>query len=277
MQAQTAGDNGERGRNWVIRNVEVVGSHGAGIRTGDATVLSNVYVHHNGQMGIAVSGGTDVTVEDSEIAFNNIAGFEWGWEGGGLKATRTDGLVVRNNYSHDNNGPGLWTDIDAENTLYEGNLVVDNTAAGIFHEISGSATIRNNTVTGNGFGKPEWLWGAGILIAASADVEVYGNVVRGNADGIAGIQQERGNGPAGPHLLRNVQVYGNIIEMSEGQTGVVDDTGSGGVFTDRGIEFSGNTYVALEGRRFAWNGRSLDREGWLAAGQDADAEWVAGS
>ena len=34
VQAQTAGDNGERGRNWVIRNVEVVGSHGAGIRTG---------------------------------------------------------------------------------------------------------------------------------------------------------------------------------------------------------------------------------------------------
>ena len=277
VQAQAEGDNGERGRNWVIRNVEVVGSHGVGIRTGDGTIVSGVHVHHNGQMGIAVSGGTDVVIEDSEIAHNNIAGFEWGWEGGGLKATRTEGLVVRNNHSHNNNGPGLWTDIDAQSTLYEGNLVTDNAAAGIFHEISGAATIRNNTVLGNGFGKPEWLWGAGILVAASADVEVHGNLVRNNADGIAGIQQERGDGPAGPYLLQNVRVHENTIEMAEGQTGVVDDTGSGSVFTDRGIVFSGNTYVGVEGRRFAWNGRSLDRNGWLATGQDADAQWVAGS
>ena len=272
IQAQEL-DDGERGERWVIRNVEVSGSHGVAIRTGDFTTVSDVYVHHNGQMGIAVSGGVDVVVEDSEIAFNNIAGFDWGWEAGGLKATRTDGLVVRNNHSHENGGPGLWTDIDAVNTLYEGNLVVGNFAPGIFHEISGAAVIRGNTVEGNGFGKPEWLWGAGILVAASSNVEIYDNSVSDNADGIAGIQQERGEGPFGPRILQDVSIHNNTIRMVEGQTGVVEDIGSDEVFTDRNIVFAANTYIDLTGRRFAWDGRTLDRDAWLAAGQDRGARW----
>lgn len=272
VQAQEL-DDGARGRRWVISNVDVSGSHGAGIRTGDETLVTGAYVHHNGQLGIAVSGGTGVVIEDSEIAFNNIAGFDWTWEGGGLKATRTDGLVVRSTSSHDNDGPGLWTDIDAVNTLYEDNTVTDNTAAGIFHEISGAAVIRGNTVQGNGFGKPEWLWGAGILIAASSDVEVYDNEVVGNADGIAGIQQERGEGPFGPRLLERVSVHDNTIEMDGGQTGVVTDSGNVAIFVDGNIVFDSNTYIGVSGRRFAWQGQSLDRNGWIAVGQDKNSVW----
>jgi parallel beta-helix repeat protein len=272
VQAQAL-DESERGQRWIIDNVEVSGSHGVGIRTGDSTTVRGVSVHHNGQLGISVSGGTDVVVEDSEIAFNNIAGFDWNWEGGGLKATRTAGLIVRNNHSHHNDGPGLWTDIDAMDTLYDGNIVLDNTAAGIFHEISGPAVIRGNTIERNGFGKPEWLWGGGILIAASSDVEIYDNRVIDNADGITGVQQERGDGPLGPYYLQNVFVHHNTIRMETGQTGVVDDTGSAAVFTERNIVFSSNTYVDVSGRRFAWEGRSLDRNGWLAVGQDEGAQW----
>jgi parallel beta-helix repeat protein len=273
IQAQIPGD-GERGQRWLIEDVEVTGSHAAGIRTGDATLVRGVYVHHNGQMGLTISGGTDVILEDSEIAYNNIAGFDWTWEGGGMKATRTEGLIVRNNNAHDNIGPGLWTDIDAMNTLYEGNRVVNNTAMGIFHEISGPAVIRNNYVEGNGFDKAEWLWGAGILIAASNDVEVYGNTVTGNADGIAGIQQDRQDGPRAPYLLENVDINNNTITMNQGQTGVVTDTGSEEVFTSRNLVFYENTYVDTRGRRFAWEGRSLDQNGWQAAGQGIGSSWV---
>jgi parallel beta-helix repeat protein len=272
VQAQEPGD-GERGQRWLIEDIEITGSHGAGIRTGDFTTVRNVYVHDNGQMGVSISGGTGVVLEGSEIAFNNIAGFDWGWEGGGMKATLTQDLIVRNNHSHDNEGPGLWTDIDAVDTLYEGNVVADNAGVGIFHEISGAATIRDNTVERNGFGKSEWLWGAGILVAASSDVEVYDNRVLDNADGIAGIQQERGSGPDGPRLLRNLSVYDNTVRMLGGQTGVVQDVGDDAVFTSRGIVFSGNTYVDVIGRRFAWDGRSLDQDGWLATGQDEGSEW----
>jgi len=272
IQAQNPG-NGDRGYGWLIEDVEVHGAHGAGIRTGDATIVRRVISHYNGQMGISVSGGTDVLVEDSEFAFNNIAGFRWGWEAGGSKFTRTEGLVIRGNYVHDNIGPGLWTDIDNVNTLYERNRVVDNTGPGIFHEISYSAVIRNNRVEGNGFGFSTWLWGAGILIAASSDVEVFGNLVINNANGIAGIQQDRGAGDLGDYLLARLNVYNNTIDLGEGQMGVVEDIGDPTVFTDREIVFDRNIYGAGVGRSYQWDGRQMDRYGWVDAGQDVNGTW----
>ena len=123
----------------------------------------------------------------------------------------THNLIVRGNLVHHNYGPGLWTDVDNIDTLYEYNEVSDNDDAGIFHEISYRATIRNNTVSRNGFGYHPWLWGAGIQVAASRDVEVYGNVLIDNAQGIAALQQNRGTGLYGPRQVVNLYVHDNTI------------------------------------------------------------------
>lgn len=272
VAAQQPG-NGDRGQRWLMEDLDVSGVHGAGVRTGDATIVRRVHSHHNGQMGISVSGGTDVLIEDSELSFNNIAGFKWGWEAGGSKFTRTDGLVVRSTHAHHNTGPGLWTDIDNVNTLYEGNLVENNTGPGIFHEISYAATIRDNVVIGNGFGSDEWLWGAGILIAASSDVEVYHNEVRNNANAIAGIQQNRDDGPGREHPLANIDVYANTIEMGTGAMGVVEDINDDSVFTDRNIQFNENVYVGPTRRAYRWDGKRFDRNGWQELGFDVDGVW----
>ena len=56
----------------------------------------------------------------------------------------SDGVVMRGNHVFDNVGPGLWCDIGCRNVLYENNLVERNHDAGIFHEISFNAVIRNN-------------------------------------------------------------------------------------------------------------------------------------
>jgi hypothetical protein len=272
VQAQKPG-NGDRGARWLVEDVEIRGAHGAGIRTGDQTIVRRVFSHHNGQMGITVSGGTDVLVEDSEFAFNNIAGFAWGWEAGGSKFTRTDGLIIRGNFAHDNTGPGLWTDIDNVDTLYESNRVIDNTGPGIFHEISFSAVIRDNYVEGNGFGHNSWLWGAGILIAASSDVEVHDNVVINNANGITGVQQNRGSGDIGEYLLARLSIHHNTITLGEGQVGLVEDAGDPSVFTDRDILFDFNTYEPTIGRSYRWGGKQLFREGWMAQGQDVNGTW----
>ena len=74
------------------------------------------------------------------------------WEAGGTKFARTRDLVVRRNFVHHNRGPGLWTDIDNVRTLYEANRVEDNGEAGILHEISYAAVIRNNVVRTKTFG-----------------------------------------------------------------------------------------------------------------------------
>ena len=130
-------------------------------------------------------------MQGNEIAFNNTAGFGPGpqSEAGATKFVFTNRLVVRDNFSHHNHGPGLWTDIDNNDCLYEGNRVEDNDWRGIFHEISYACVIRNNVVRNNGHSFPAGtplfvLEGAGILVNSSADVEIYGNVVEGNRNGI---------------------------------------------------------------------------------------------
>jgi parallel beta-helix repeat protein len=271
IQAQEPGD-GPHGFGWLIEHVEVRLNHAAGIRTGEATVVRNVHAHHNGQQGIAVNGGRDVLIEDSVISENNVAGFQWGWEAGGMKAQRIRGLIVRNVVAENNGGPGLWTDIDCVDVVYEGNTVRGNTGPGIFHEISYDAVIRDNVVEGNGFDHAAWLWGAGILVAASANVEVYGNTVRGNHNAITLIQQHRDSGAFGPRLLQNVRVYDNLI-VDSGLTGAAQDVGDDSVFTDRDLRFEGNTYVGVDGRAYAWMNRFLDRDQWMRFGHDVDGSW----
>jgi parallel beta-helix repeat protein len=273
VQAQ-APDDGERGFGWLLEDVEIRNNHAAGLRTGNATVVRRVHAHHNGQLGIAVSGGDQVAILESELAYNNIRGYFWEWEGGGGKFTRTDGLIVRGTHSHDNLGPGLWTDIDCVDTTYDGNTVVDNLGPGIFHEISGSAVIRDNDIIGNGYGKSSWAWGAGVLIAASFDVEVVGNQVVGNADAITAVQQERGTGPLGERRLDRIYVHDNAIDLSDGVAGVFEDVGDASLFGERDIRFESNRYSGVGNRQaYGWSGRYLTAAAWQGIGQDEGSTW----
>ncbi len=106
-------------------------------------------IHHNGQLGMG-GHGTGGLIEGNEIAYNLTMGYAAMWEGGGAKWAVTTGLTIRGNWSHDNAGPGLWTDINNIDTLYEDNRVEDSEFAGIFHEISYAAIIRNNVIRNNG-------------------------------------------------------------------------------------------------------------------------------
>jgi len=150
-EAQKGVVNFSQGAGWVIDSNEVRWNHGTGIVVGANGKARGNYVHHQGQMGMKAFG-TNPLVEDNEIAFNNTAWFGPGQygEAGATKFVATNGLIVRGNFSHDNDGPGLWTDINNVDCLYEDNIVQDNKWRGIFHEISYDCVIRNNIVTGNG-------------------------------------------------------------------------------------------------------------------------------
>ena len=274
IQASAPGNFSPLSSRWLIEDVELRLNHGAGVRLGNTTTVRRAHIHHNGQLGLVANEGVGSIVEDSEVSHNNIAGFRWGWEAGGSKFKRTKDLIVRRNHVHHNNGPGLWTDIDNYNTLYDSNVVTDNVGPGIFHEISYSAVIRNNTVTDNSVDSHRWLWGSGILVAVSADVEVHDNIVSGNGNGIGGVQQDRGDGPEGKRLLVNLHVHGNTVALGGGGVGVVEDTGDRAVFSpERGNRFEDNIYTEASGLRYHWNGRSLDRQRWQAAGQDINGTW----
>lgn len=94
---------------WQVESVEVRFSHGGGIHNSAGARVLNSSAHHNGQSG---TGGGSGLVHGCEIAYNNQAGFDCGWEAGGAKwVTHTGSLEISANFVHDNLGDGLWDDV----------------------------------------------------------------------------------------------------------------------------------------------------------------------
>jgi hypothetical protein len=165
-------------------------------------------------------------------------------------------------------------------------LVEDNLREGIVTEISYSAVIRNNTVRRNGLNdsrRAAWLWGAGIGIHASGGtgIEIYGNVLEGNAHGIALIQQNRACGVGGgrcllgPYLVQNVTVHDNTVKMATGATGAVTDTGDNAIFLSSNNRFTNNTYVITgNARPFAWMNSYRTELEWKGFGQDLNSTFI---
>jgi hypothetical protein len=270
----------ENSDNWVIADCEI--SHnitGAGIRLGNRTQVLRNHIHHNGQIGMVGVFGDDILIEGNEFAYNNTDGYSLGNEAGGFKVAQSSGLVVRGNWSHHNQGPGMWTDFDNVNALYEDNLVEDNATAGIFHETSQAAVIRNNVVRRNGFSFHSWLYGGGIQISTSKNVEIYGNTVEENARGIVGIMQTRASSPVyGRPSLENLYVHDNTVRMTvvattpEGHgnvSGISTDQGDESYYSSRGNRFENNHYILGRAPKyFTWHNRELTEAEWQALGLD---------
>ena len=241
---------------WKIVDVIVRWNHGIGIYMGPKMQIIRGAALHNGQLGIG-GKGDDGLLDGVEIAFNNYAKFSATWEAGGTKFANTTNLTVRNTCVHHNDGPGLWTDINNVNTVYERNKVFRNGNDGIKHEISYKATIRNNIVAENGLAFDTWLWGSQILIQNSQDVEVYGNTVVVSATrghGISIVNQERGSGNLGPYIARNNRVMDNtIIHLGErGINGIATDVDGETFWKSSFNKFNRNTYFGMQPNKPFW-------------------------
>jgi parallel beta-helix repeat protein len=253
---------------WVIEYNEVKNNRGgAGIYVSNQSTIRNNYVHHNGQIGI-LGRGNGAVVTGNEIAFNNTGGNDPNWAAGGTKFFYSERMRFDNNYVHDNMGPGIWFDINNIDCIIDGNRVENNTHAGIFYEISFGAKIRNNRVVANG--GTGSIARSGILVSASPNVEVYGNTLSGNSNGIVGLQANRTDAPTnvGKPLVSGLWVHDNNVSQSRGVTGLVDQVGDGGIFS-RNNKFDRNTYyVSSLSRPFYARGGSKTVSEWKSAGYD---------
>jgi parallel beta-helix repeat protein len=182
----------------------------------------------------------------------------------------------------------LWCDINCNNVLYEGNVVERNNGAGIFHEISFNAVIRNNIVRHNGIADKDWFWGDEILVAASQDVEVYANTltVSPGKCGIMLIDQGRDDqarAHGGPiYKTRNNKVHDNEMTF-EGAAcaGGASDVKPGhenfSIITDGNNLFDGNVYrVPRTGgpARFVWGHEVLDWDALRGKGVEPNGRLV---
>jgi len=242
-------DKGASG--WVVRNVSAVRNYWAGLMASDGMKVLGGHYNDNDQLGIGTSAATGVvldgldgdpaTFDGPELARNQALHESCDWESGGIKWA-VGQITIRNAYVHDNDCRGLWGDINAHDALIEHNLVQDNREEGIFYEISQDAVIRNNHVYGNGLGGRGWYWAGGITVASSSNVEVYGNRLSGNYNGITGTQQDRTDSTPPVHLLDDYNVHGNVICATGAggyATGVIADNGDN--LDARNITFTQNT------------------------------------
>jgi len=263
---------------WTIEDNEVRQAS-IGIAASTRAVVRDNYVHHNRRYGIT-GAGVGLLIENNELAFNRTDTDFDGGDSGATKFVLTDGLVLRQNWVHDNQGNGLWVDINNINVLIEDNRVEDNWWVGIFYEISYEGIIRNNQVSGNGLHNPNELAASGILVTNSRGVEVVDNQVQGNGLGIVGHQWNHPSDDAGnsayyfPHLygdrvLSSLWVHDNQIEMTAGWSGVSAATRATQVFGSFGNRFEANDFSVPDPELafFAWGGKRLDLAGWQAAGQ----------
>ena len=240
-------DGGAGSNYWNVAGNELRFNHGMGIRSGDGMWIHSNKTHHNGQLGMG-GGGTSIFVQGNEIYFNNYAGYSFYWEGGGMKFAYANNLTVQYNQSHDNSGPGFWTDINSQFIRIDSNQATRNKMAGILLELSYNATVSNNYIWNDAFnsaGSSLW-WGAGILVSNSTDVEIYGNHVSNCMNGIGGVLANRGLNPVGlPYLIQNLNVHDNSITQNTGTAaGIVKSSVfDNSVYTSWSNHFQNNPFV----------------------------------
>jgi hypothetical protein len=262
---------------WVVEDCRVRWNHYSGVNIGaDATVRRSV-IHQNGAFGV-FGAGENIRVQDNEISYNNFAGYNPYWGAGGTKFVETRNILISGNFSHHNGGPGLWTDINNIYVVIENNTVEDNERSGIFHELGYDAIIRYNTARRNGLERRWSFWtaGAGIEVFGAPNVEVYGNVVENNFNGITALNDNsRGSGPYGPRILRNLYVHDNTVTSREtaegiGRSGMADYIGTEAFAAGANNRFRNNKYILGTKRNyFMWMGRELNEDEWRGYGQDA--------
>jgi len=259
---------------WTIQNNIIRLNHGGGLRIAHGMTVQDNAINDNGQIGI-IGVGDDVLIENNEIARNNWAHYKTIWEAGGTKFVRTNRLIVRSNFIHHNEGPGLWTDIENFNTLYEGNYVSDNRRGGLEHEISYDVIIRNNIFKRN-TAMRGWLWDAQILINTSSGADVYGNVVEvpaaGGGNAITIVSQSRGSQYDG----NNNYIHDNEITYLSvgGMSGAAIDYGDTAVrntfYSTNQFDYNAYHATSLSDSHWAWDGGYKSWSSFRSAGQEAN-------
>lgn len=134
--------------------------------------VSNGRASDNGYIGIHADRATNLTVDSMSVIANNRAGFDPFHSAGGIKATTSTGVTVRNSHVAHNDGPGIWTDISSSDVSIVGNLVERNLRSGIEVELTTGASIVGNTALANR--------DSGIWILESDDVQVWNNAAFDN-------------------------------------------------------------------------------------------------
>lgn len=192
---------------WLIEHNTITRNEGAAMMAGARQKVLGNCLKDNGQYGLNAAqdghGIVDLRVEGNEFVGNNTGDWETKVSGcgcaGAMKFWAVNGATVRNNWVHDNKGPGVWADTNNNDFLIEDNLIEGNDSMGVFYEISYNAIIRNNTIRNN-------AWATGLQFADRDDNFPIGAI----------YLSEAGGDPRLPARTSFVEITGNTFTNNWG-------------------------------------------------------------
>ena len=269
------------GNGWKLTEIEArnagVGGSTSGVGivvNGSKVAITHSYVHDNWQFGIRAVNATNLTVKQTEVAFNPTdpaatAGFS-----GGVKVNGVVGLIAMKNYVHDNGGgAGIWLDVDSQNFQLVSNKVLNNAKDEIRVETSCFGSLASNSVTGGS--------NAGIDLFNAHDVTVSTNVVTSPAAALFGVRMLNNGRTAtvgtgaclidGAYQNVNNQAVSNSITMVDPAT-IVGIDSNGGIASNN--TWAGDVFAVPDcnGLQWQWWDGFTDQHvnflGWQTFGQD---------
>jgi hypothetical protein len=256
----------QTGSGWLVEDCWFQKTDGNGLGVfGRDVVIRRVVAEDNGCAGIGGSGTTNVLVQDVVSRRNNTDGFGGGLEGGGGKWTRNDALLIERYNGYDNDGPGLWLDIENvhavvrdsalhhNDSLYKSDGSAKIDGIGLFLEISGVVSDGDRNVEGEGYVLAErnLIYGnerQGILIYATRNVVIRDNTL---ADNDVDLKDER----ARPYENRNIRVVGNRFKNARV---TADDYTASSDWRERRFVFDANVFDNPDGRVYRWGDHSYN-------------------
>jgi hypothetical protein len=268
------------GNGFVVSNVESRFNHGAGIEIGNDGQILNAYSHHNGYMGMEAKNVNNILMANNEMSYNNFAGFSTTWAAAGTKNTTITNGSLTGNYIHDNYSDGIWCDGECSGMVYQGNVIINNAANGIAHEIAHSLVASNNVIIGNGWGLPyESTLGAGIVLSTSQNVTFQNNFLANNYRGMELAMATRTDCAEHGYtcaVIDDVMQNNTVVQHNGDAAGLwesvtpFDPT----YYTSDGNSFNGNQYCIS-------TTDPTDEFWWItsssSAGANTPAQWQAGT
>lgn len=232
----------------LVEDVTVEWTNGLGIDTsGERHVVRRTRANDNGQMGWGGSC-SGCLFEDTEAARNNWRGVDAYWEAGGGKWTHSSGSTWRRHRATDNDGPGLWLDIDNHGNRIEDALLVGNMGAGLILELNTTETVVERAYVA-GTRRLGWS-GTGVLMQAASRNTLRESVIVGNEGGGLWLRLDpEGRAQDGHHRIERNLVAGNLTDATfEAREVAVEDETLDAVRSNR---FSGNRWgrVPASGER----------------------------
>lgn len=222
VRVASAGDN--KSDAITFSDIDIYHAASAGLSLGgggSGHIVEFSRLNNNGQTGLHGTGIEDTVVRYTEMSGNNrFEGKQYnpGWEAGGAKFTRTDGLVFDNVLAEDNWGSGIWYDWTNVNAVVTNSVAAGN-KHGLHFEASGSAAIYNNLFLDNvNQGPNTGNVGQGIFFSSSGGSEIFNNTLAGNqrhgilvGEPSAGVRGNDRDGYWGP---QDNDVYRNVVVTS---------------------------------------------------------------